>query len=230
MNIAGQEALIFVLYFLAYVAYLAWRPEGEFLHWITLVAIPLVIIRLVRKTKGLESTWRGALRTAGLEKGPSRPGIAAALVVGVSLSCLQLAGRNGAIIKELIRSGRALWLWPLSFLLMVMTAAGTEEFFFRGVLQKRLTVALRSRLLAIGIAAVFFALFHVPYAYHNVSWGTQHNLWGAVRAAAETGLPLGVLLGSVFAIAGDSLAASVLAHALINSLPGMVFVQKLFDP
>jgi membrane protease YdiL (CAAX protease family) len=112
---------------------------------------------------------------------------------------------------------------------MLLTAAVTEEFFFRGVLQRRLTAALRSRLLAIGVVAVLFALYHVPYAYHKPGWGTQHNLLGAIRAAAETGLPLGVLLGGVFAIAGDSLAASVLAHALINSLPGMVVVQRLLD-
>jgi hypothetical protein len=46
-----QEALVFVLYCIAYVAYLAWRPEGEFLHWLTLVAIPIFLLRLIRKAQ-----------------------------------------------------------------------------------------------------------------------------------------------------------------------------------
>ena len=68
----------------------------------------------------------------------------------------------------------------------------------------------------------------MPYAFHNPSWGTQNDLVGSIRAAAETGLPLGVILGGVFAIGGDSLPASILAHALINSLPGMIVVQRFF--
>jgi membrane protease YdiL (CAAX protease family) len=229
MKIAGREALISVLYFLVYVTYLAWRPESELLHWVTLVALPFALLLLVHKSDCSEPAWRGLLRSIGVSKRPSLAGIAAALVVGILLSWLQLAGRNAGAIRELLRSGRALWLWPLSFLLMVVTAAGTEEFFFRGVLQSRLKVALRSRWLAIGVTAILFALYHAPYAYHNPAWGTQNNLWGAVRVAAETGLPLGVLLGGVFELSGESLSASILAHALINSLPGMVVVQQLLS-
>lgn len=227
MNIAIQEAITFVLYFLIYLAYLAWRPEGELLHWMTLVALPLILLRQFRRGKNQETTWRSLLKAVGLGVRPSFPGIALALVVGGVLSYLQLAGRNGLAIQGLIHSGQVLWLWPLSFILMVATAAGTEEFFFRGVLQKRLSLAFRSQYLAIGATAVLFTLYHIPYAYHTPGWGTQNDLLGSIRAAAETGLPLGVLLGSVFAFAGDSLAASMLAHAMINSFPGMLILQRL---
>jgi membrane protease YdiL (CAAX protease family) len=222
-----KESVIFVSYFLAYLAYLAWRPESELLHWITLVGVPVALLLVLRSPEQSEPGWRGVLGSVGLGKRPSLLGVASALVVGILVSLLQVAGRNGEAIRELFRSGRASWLWPLSFVLMVLTAAGTEEFFFRGVLQTRLRVALRSRLLAIGVTAVLFAAYHVPYAYYNASWGTQYNLAGAIRAAAETGLPLGVVLGGVFAISGESLPVSVLAHALINSFPGMVVLQKL---
>lgn len=81
--------------------------------------------------------------------------------------------------------------------------------------------------LAIGVASAGFALYHWPYAYHRPGWGTEHELWGSLRAAAETGLPLGVLLGLVYCIAGGNLRASILAHALINTLPGMLAVERL---
>jgi membrane protease YdiL (CAAX protease family) len=229
VSIARQEALIFVLYSLVYIAYLAWRPEGELLHWVTLVAVPVVLIRVTRAARGLKPTWREVLRSIGFGERPSALGIASALIIGVLLSCVQLVGRNGEAILGLIRSERALWLWPLSFLLMVATAAGTEELFFRGILQKRLRAASGSRLLAIAVATVLFTLYHVPYAYHNPGWGTQNDLGGSIRAAAETGLPLGILLGGVFAVAAENTVASVLAHALINSLPGMLVVNRLLD-
>ena len=227
MDDAKREALLLVLYCFAYVAYLGWHPEGEFLHWITLVVIPVILLLLVQRAQGHELNWRDLVRSVGLGQRPSVRGISAALIVGVLVSVLQLAGRNGEAIRELIRSGRALWLWPLSVVMMIATAAGTEELFFRGMLQKRLGAALHSRALAIGGAAVLFALYHVPYAYGTPGWGVQHDLRGAVRAAAETGLPLGVLLGGVFAAAGEDTTASILAHALVNSLPGMVVIEKL---
>jgi membrane protease YdiL (CAAX protease family) len=93
--------------------------------------------------------------------------------------------------------------------------------------QKRLAAALGSQWPAIGVAAILFALYHVPYAYHNPAWGVAGDFRGALEAAAATGLPLGVLLGAVFAIAGERTAASIAAHALINALPGMVIVQRL---
>jgi len=40
--------------------------------------------------------------------------------------------RNEAIV-EIFRSGRALYLFPLTLLLMLATAGFTEEFFFRGI-------------------------------------------------------------------------------------------------
>ena len=41
MNRPRAAALVLILYFTVYMIYLAWRPEGEFLHWITLVGIPV---------------------------------------------------------------------------------------------------------------------------------------------------------------------------------------------
>jgi len=228
MSSAWRAAAVVLLYYVLYIAYLSRHPEGELLHWITLVILPVLLLRFVAE-RGERPTWSDLMKRIGVADAPSTRGVVAALLVGILLSLLQLAGRNGAIIRDLIHSGRALWLWPLSFVLMIGTAAGTEELFFRGVLQKRLTVALGSRWQAIGVTSVLFAVYHVPYAYHTSGWGVQHDLGGAVRAAMETGLPLGILLGTVFALARESTAASMLAHGMINALPGMVVVQRLLE-
>ncbi len=228
MKSVRSLALAFGIYFVLYLSYLAWWPESELLHWLTLVAMPLTLLRiLLRRPSGLPSL-REALRAAGFSGRPRARGIVAALLVGVLLSGLQLAGRNANEIQDLILSPRVLWLWPLSFFMMLLTAATTEEFFFRGILLKRCSAATGSKWLSVGITSILFALYHVPYAYHLAAWGTQFDLSGALRSAFETGFPLGILLGSVFVIAGENTLASILAHALINSLPGMLIVQSFF--
>jgi len=228
MRTARSLALAFGIYFVLYLSYLTWRPESELLHWLTLVAIPLTILRILLRGSSESPSLREVLREAGFPGRPRAWGVAAALFVGILLSVLQLAGRNANQIQDLILSPRVLWLWPLSFCMMLLTAATTEEFFFRGILLKRCSAATRSKWLSVGITSIFFSLYHVPYAYHLAAWGTQFDLSGALRSAFETGFPLGILLGSVFVIAGENTLASILAHALINSLPGMLIVQSFF--
>jgi membrane protease YdiL (CAAX protease family) len=41
-------------------------------------------------------------------------------------------------VWEIIRSGPVLYLFPLTIVLMLLTAGFTEEFFFRGFIQTRL--------------------------------------------------------------------------------------------
>jgi membrane protease YdiL (CAAX protease family) len=220
------ECAAAVAYAILYIAYLFLYPENEFAHWLTLVAIPFAGLRLLAwRYHGSFAGWRAHLQCFGLGRPRARGVVAAVAVVGC-VSALQLLGRNGAGIRELFVSGRALWLWPASMALMVLTAATTEEFFFRGVVQARLAAVLPVRGVAVVIAALLFSLYHVPYAMMTPGWGTQGDLVASMRAAFATGLPLGILFGIVFSAGGQNLVVSILAHAGVNSLPGMVIVER----
>jgi membrane protease YdiL (CAAX protease family) len=221
-----QEALWAVVYFAFYLGYLFLSLENEFLHWFSLVALPFTAIVLSRRKKLGAWSLRDAFSTVGLRRGNMSTGIWWAIVVGLMLSALQLVlSRNSGEILNLFSSGRALYLFPLSVVLMLFTAGTTEEFFFRGVLQTRLQQRLRSNIYAVVITSVLFGLYHLPYAFLNPRWPSHGNWPEAFGAAFGQGVPMGLILGFMYTRTKNNLIACILVHALINSFPAMLFIK-----
>jgi membrane protease YdiL (CAAX protease family) len=193
-----SEALWALVYFAFYVAYLFLRLENEFLHWFSLVALPIAVIVLFQwKKTGLWSV-KAALRTIGLRRRNLTTGIWWAVGVGLALSAFQLVlSRNSGDILNLISSGKALYMFPLSVVLMLFTAGTTEEIFFRGILQTRLQQRLHSSIYAVVITSVLFGLYHLPYAYLNPHWPSHGNWPAALGAAFGQGVPMGLILGAM---------------------------------
>ena len=219
------EGLIFVAYFAIYASYLFAHRESEWMHWLTLVLIPGAGVYFISRKAATASPLKSALHSVGLRSGHLTKDLLWAFLIGLAFSLLQLAGRSGSAITALFHRGAGFYLWPLSFLLMCLTAATTEEFFFRGVLQSRLVALLGSRFGGIMVVAFLFGLYHVPYAYFR--WSSTGNWAQALQSALETGVPLGLLFGWLYQ-RSQNLFAPILAHALTNSLPGMLVVDRLF--
>ena len=217
--------MLFLLYFAAYLAYLFATPETEFAHWVSLVGLPALALALVRRPR--DAGARGTLAASvGLLPRNLGRGLVWAIPAGLALGTLQLlASRHRDAIFELISSGRVVYLLPLACGLMLLTAASTEEFFFRGVLQTRLAALVRSRAVAILLTSVLFGLFHWPYAYLVPHWPSHGDLWAALQAAMCVGLLGGVVLGVVYELSGRNLLACAIVHALINAVPGMTQVR-----
>jgi len=220
------EALLFCGYFAAYVGYLFLRLEGEFLHWVTLVVLPLFLV-IWRRRKGSRPI-SAALTSVGLSASVCKQGLGVAAGVGLLVSALQLVvSRNRFEMLETLESPRALILFPSAVVLMILFAGFTEEFFFRGVLQTRFSACL-PKLLAIPLTAIAFGVYHLPYAYLNARWPSHGNWAAAVGAALGQGIPMGLILGWVYQ-RKRNLLASVLCHALINAMPGMEYVSRLLQ-
>lgn len=223
-NGVPREGWLALGYFAAYMAYLFWRPENEALHWATLVAGPFLVAwaRLPRGRRGL----RAAAASVGLRRGRLLRGLGWALAVGAAFTVFQLfASYRGPEIRALFASGRAIWLLPLTFLLMMVMAGFTEEFFFRGFLQTRLEGLTGSRWGAVLLASLLFGLYHLPYAYLNPNW-PSHGDWGAAWAAAlGQGIPGGLILGALYVVSGGNLLACVVLHSLINAAPAMTMIH-----
>lgn len=214
-------------YFALYLCYLSLvHLEGEFLHWVFLVAVPIVGLAFLNKDEGLFGAVAGVW--GGRRGEPLRGWIPmlAAIALGLGFCGLQFAGsRSGGEAIEFVRSGRALYLAPLSLALMIATAASTEECFFRGVLQTRLADAWGVPAGIFGSIAAF-VVFHVPYAYLHPGWAS-HGDWGAAwSAAASQGLVTGIVL-TLLRAWGGRLAPCIVLHALINTVPGMAIVAKM---
>lgn len=220
-----REGGLLLVYFAAYLGYLFVAVENEIGHWLSLVALPLLLLIVLRRPRGAEER-RLLAGSIGFEPGNWGRGLHWAIVLGLALGALQLlVSRHRAGIFDLIASGRAFYLLPLLFGVMLLTAGFTEEFFFRGMLQTRLAVLLHSRVAGVLVTSVAFGLYHWPYAYLVPQWPTHGDLEAAFQEALFVGLVGGVVLGTVYELSRHNVLACAIVHALINAVPGMTQVH-----
>jgi membrane protease YdiL (CAAX protease family) len=222
------ESVFALGYAALYIGYLCLHREGELTHWLTLVGLPFLGVWLIRSGRRSWASLGAALGSVGLARSRLTRGIGTAVVVGVLLQLVQLAGRQQReALRELVVSGAIWYVLPLALVLLLVTAAFTEEFFFRGVLQTRLAALCGSWLWAVLITSVVFALYHVPYTYFEPGWGSAGRPVDALVTALANGLPGGLILGWVFARAGGNLLAPIITHALIDVVPAMRLIESL---
>ena len=220
-----RSALLVLSYYGVYMAYHFRRPESDPMHWLGLVLLPFVVLYLFERRGGGRSV-RHTLESVGLRRGNLRTGVGWAIVLGLSISALMtFASRKGPEVWDVLLSARALYMLPIAFVFLLLTAAFTEEFFFRGVLQTRLTDWTRSRVAGVLITAVLFGAYHIPYAYLKPSWPTYGDLGAAIPVAMWEGGLGGLILGAVFVFAKRNLVAAILVHALIDLLPAVALIK-----
>ncbi len=224
VEITNSESWIAIAYLAAYLAYLFATLESDFVHWLTMVLLPLPIV-IVFGPIGRRS-FRGALASCGLKRGNLKRGLSWALAIGalISLAQLLISNRRDAIL-DVITSGRIFVFYPMVFLLLLLTAGFTEEFFFRGFLQTRLERIVRSKWLAVVAAAILFGIYHFPYAYLNPHWPSAGD-WGAAWVAAlGNGVPAGIVLGSLYVKSKHNLLPCILLHSMTNAFPAMTMIR-----
>lgn len=223
-QLSPRDGWIALGYFLLYLTYLTWRQESEVVHWLTLVLVPLVIafVSLPAGRRRLSA----ALASLGVQRGNLRGGLGWAFAAGGLITVFQVFfGGQADAIQDLIRTGRALWLFPVTFLLMMALAGLTEEVMFRGFLQTRLERLLDSRWGAVIVTSLLFGLYHLPYAYMNPRWPSYGD-WGAAwMAAMGNGVPGGLVLGALYVMSRGNLLACVILHSLINAAPAMTILH-----
>ena len=223
-SLPGQrESWAALAYFTLYMAYLFAAPESELLHWLSMVAIPLVIVTALRPgNRSLPTT----LACFGLRRGNLGKGVGWALLLGTAFGVIQIfLSANSAETQEAIRTGRAFYLLPLGFVSMMLFAGFTEEFFFRGFLQTRVEALVRSKWLAVLIVALLFGVYHLPYAYFNPNWPSAGDWSAAWVAALGNGLPGGLVLGALYVKSNRNLVACVVLHSMIGAFPAMTMLK-----
>lgn len=219
------ESVLALGWFGAHTALQLVRPENDAAHWATLVAIPLLALLWLRRKRGFRRGLRASLCSVGLGQ-PWTRGLAWAVPLGLALSLAQLyLSRNQEAFWAPVDSGRALLLFPIAFVFLLLTAGFTEEFFFRGVLQERLTRWTGSTVAGLAIAALAFALYHFPYALRHPAWPTAGDPAAALSVSLTEGLPGGLILGISYAASGRNLGAAVVVHASIDVFPLMTMIR-----
>lgn len=126
------------------------------------VVIPFLVYRFLYKFKlsdfGLSTNWKLVLTARNLST---------FLVLSLLVVLLNYFGGSGARpIREGLYSGTQLLIAvPLLFLWLFIEVGLVEEFFFRGMLQNRLAVFLKSDMGAVCVTSLIFGIVHAPGMY-----------------------------------------------------------------
>ncbi len=158
------------------------------------------------------------------------------VVLGMSLVLLifqSVAGKGLRDIADAQVPGDKLLLGiPFVFLWLVLDAGVVEEFFFRVLLQSRLSAALRSELGGIVLMSLIFGLVHSPGLYLRAS-ATQEGLSAHPSLLMAVGYSIvitsvaGFFLGVLWARTRNFLVL-ILVHAATDLLPNTLPTLRAF--
>jgi membrane protease YdiL (CAAX protease family) len=225
-EISRRESTAALAYFALYLSLSFWSPGSELRNYLFLVALPLLLVFVLRAEDPLSRRPGPVLASFGLRRGNLRTGVWLAVALGILIGLFQLTQRRaGPELWELIRTGKALYLFPIAVLFGLLTAGFTEEFFFRGFFQTRMERLTGSPWLAVLIATVAFGLYHVPFAYLNPNWPTAGDFPAALRLGMVEGALGGVILGAAYVLWKRNLLACVVLHGMIDAVPIMTMIK-----
>jgi membrane protease YdiL (CAAX protease family) len=121
---------------------------------------------------------------------------------------------------------------PLSFLWLMVEVGIVEEFFFRVLLQERLSLVLRSPWGGLVASAILFGLVHAPGFYFRPAasqeaLGLHPSLFMAVGYSVVLTSLAGLFLGILW-MRTKNLAVLVIAHAAVDLLPNLAPLARTF--
>lgn len=196
------------------LAHEAWQLA---LKLLVFVVIPLFVYRAL-----FNATWADfGLSAASWRRLLGRDGLAV-IVIGVAVCAFQYAAgsaaapfREGKYAAEALQFGL-----PLAFIWLVFQVGLVEEFFFRAILQERLSAFLRSDVAGLFAMALIFGLVHAP---------------GIVLRGAGVAEGLGatpdVLTAAAYTVAVQSIAAFMFGILWLRTrnLLAVMLVHAAFD-
>ena len=215
------ESWVMLAYFgLYFVLSMLTRGEGilsnEFLKWLWFIILPILVIYFLNWPN---RDFKNLLKSVGFR----RQGLGKSLLFGLLayvifipfMPFMMPAAQQEKLLEIFQEPLRLIVFLPLCFLLSLVTAASTEEIFFRGILQSRFSRLMKSELRSCLVIAFLFGIYHLPYAYYSIYWASHWDiLWAVTGVLSEqmiTGVVLGILWWRTHNIAGP-----MLFHALVN--------------
>jgi membrane protease YdiL (CAAX protease family) len=149
------------------------------------------------------------------------------LLVSAAFLAFQFFFGNGAApLRQGQLSRRELSIGlPLAFIWLAIEAGLVEEFFFRGLLQARLSAWFKSEISAVVIMSLAFGLAHAPgFIFRSAGevegLGSNPSALDAIAYSIATLAVAGVLFGVVWART-KNLIALIIIHAAADLLPNV---------
>lgn len=237
----GSEVLVLLAYTAGIAAYLAWGrifvepilpPEPMksvvilVIKLLLFVFLPVLLFRLL---------WGYRLSDLVVIRPEARRHWKAALWMSLALLLFQcVLGKGLGAVRQSGLSWSTLIIGtPLVFLFLVIEVGLVEEFFFRALLQSRLSAWLKSEMGGIVAMSLLFGLAHAPGFYYHGS-ATQegvgaHPTWLlAIGYSVVVTSVAGFFLGTLW-IRTRNLALLMIVHAAGDLMPNLVPMLKLVD-
>jgi len=151
-------------------------------------------------------------------------------MVGMSILLLTFQAVLGRGLRDILSArlpASTLWFgFPLTFLWLALEAGVVEEFFFRVLLQTRLSAVLKSELGAIVLMSVIFGLAHAPGLYLRTGLTQEGlpphpSLFMAIGYSIVIISVAGFFLGVIWARTRN-FAVVVVVHAMGDLLPNVL--------
>lgn len=186
---------------------------NEATNWLLLVLVPLLIAARLRKEK-----VKVTLRKIGVRLPDKKTGLKTLLIclidTGIIFCVFSLGEETATANMNILRTLRN---FPVFLILMMVTAGFTEEFFFRGILQRCLINTLKQPYIAILITSILFGLYHFPFAYYL--WdGVSGNVVDVLKMIMTEQAAAGFAFGLLYYKSDKNLWCSVLLHSLSNAV------------
>lgn len=203
----------YLLYFALAMISIAYKINiiNEAANWLFLVLLPLLILVWLKRGK-----FKETLREIGLRRIDKKTGINMCLVCILYMAVLVFVfslGDNKLVMADLPKMFIRL---PVFFGVMFLTAGFTEEFFFRGIVQRCVANLLKRPYIAIVFTSVLFGLYHFPFAYYL--WGqTAGSVVDSLKAILTEQAVTGCALGLIYHKSNKNLWSSIILHAFINA-------------
>ena len=189
---------------------------------VVFVFLPFAALRLLFGYR-----WRDfGLQAAALrELGKSHFLVVLVLCGAVLLFQYFMGGAARPLREGKFSSAQLLAALPICFVWLAVEAGLVEEFFFRGLVQSRLSAWFRSETSGVALMAIIFGLAHAPGlilrgAGEVEGLGAHPNAMQAVAYTIVTMAPGALVFGVVWARTRN-LFAVILIHAAVDLLPNV---------
>ena len=204
----------FLFYFLLAMMSMQFELQlvNEISNWLFFVLFPLLITARLRK-ESLKKT----LLEIGIKRFDKKTGLKTLLVcliyIVIVFTMFSAGEETDITIEDIPKIVAYL---PLFWILMILTAGFTEEFFFRGVLQRCMMNALKRPCTAILISSILFGLYHFPFAFYL--WeGVSGSVIDSLKMILTEHVAAGIAHGLLYDKTSKNLWSSILLHSLSNA-------------
>lgn len=182
-------------------------------NWLLLAGFPFLIISGFEKEKAINN-----LKEIGFKRADHKTALRILLICFLYTAAILIAFCLGTETPSGFKStSEMLKRVPTSFCLTVIAEAFTEEFFFRGILQRYLCNSLKRPCIAILLSGAIFGLYHFPFSYDL--WGhTEGSIMDVLKTVVAEQAAFGCAYGLLYYKSDQNLWSSIGLHAFSDAM------------